>query len=230
MVPHCREGSPGIARLDRCGDPVMFGETRMVGGRARRAPDNRVPRHRPAHLVELIEERQQQHVARSLGHCAVEHVVARLVFLPARGLCSAVPAQPDPCHRLAGSVDGGLPRKRGLQCNPRPHHLHWRHLPAEIRQSIGALGRKERPFSYDVGHLSEGRITLKVNGALRQEGDLNQMIWKVQEMISYLSEYFELSAGDVILSGTPAGVAAVKRGDAMEIEVERLGAMTVRVV
>ncbi len=82
----------------------------------------------------------------------------------------------------------------------------------------------------DVGHLCEGRITLKVNGALRQEGDLNQMIWKVPEMISYLSEYFKLADGDVILSGTPAGVAAIERGDAMEIEVERLGAMTVRVV
>jgi fumarylpyruvate hydrolase len=58
----------------------------------------------------------------------------------------------------------------------------------------------------EVGHLAEGRIALSVNGALRQEGDLNQMIWKVPEMISYLSEYFELKAGDVILSGTPAGV------------------------
>ena len=81
-----------------------------------------------------------------------------------------------------------------------------------------------------VGHLSEGRITLKVNGRLRQDGDLNQMIWKVPEIISYLSEYFELAAGDVILSGTPAGVSSVQRNDVMEIEIERLGAMTVRVV
>ena len=62
-----------------------------------------------------------------------------------------------------------------------------------------------------TGHLSEGRITLKVNGEIRQDGNLNQMIWKVPEMISYLSEYFELAAGDVILTGTPSGVAAVKR-------------------
>ena len=82
----------------------------------------------------------------------------------------------------------------------------------------------------EVGHLSEGRITLRVNGTLRQEGDLNQMIWKVPEMISYLSEYFRIAAGDVILSGTPSGVAAVERGDLIEMEVEGLGSMTVRVV
>ncbi len=81
-----------------------------------------------------------------------------------------------------------------------------------------------------VGHLSSGRITLKVDGKLRQEGDLNQMIWKVPEMISYLSEYFELAGGDVILSGTPAGVDSVGRGNVMEVEVAGLGAMRVKVV
>jgi fumarylpyruvate hydrolase len=54
----------------------------------------------------------------------------------------------------------------------------------------------------DVGEMTDGRIELKVNGVVRQEGDLNQMIWKVPEMISYLSKYFELQAGDVIMSGT----------------------------
>ena len=81
-----------------------------------------------------------------------------------------------------------------------------------------------------IGHPSEGRIALSVNGEVRQEGDLNQMIWKVPEMISYLSEYFELAPGDVILSGTPSGVAAVEKGDVMVIEAEGLGSMSVRVV
>lgn len=81
-----------------------------------------------------------------------------------------------------------------------------------------------------VGHLSSGRITLKVDGTLRQEGDLNQMIWKVPEMIAYLSEYFELDGGDVILSGTPAGVGSIDRGDVMKIEIDGLGSMTVTVV
>ncbi len=82
----------------------------------------------------------------------------------------------------------------------------------------------------EVGHLDHGSITLKVNGELRQEGDLNQMIWKVPEMISYLSEYFELAAGDVIMSGTPSGVGPIAKGDSMEMEVEGIGSMTVVVI
>lgn len=80
-----------------------------------------------------------------------------------------------------------------------------------------------------TGLLNEGAISLKVNGETRQEGDLNQMIWKVPEMISYLSDYFELAAGDVILSGTPSGVGPVQQGDIMEMMAEGLGSFTVRV-
>ena len=82
----------------------------------------------------------------------------------------------------------------------------------------------------EVGHLDQGRVELKINGEVRQEGDLNQMIWKVPEMISYLSEFFELAAGDIILSGTPAGVGPVSKGDTMEASIEGLGSMVVRVV
>lgn len=81
-----------------------------------------------------------------------------------------------------------------------------------------------------IGHPDQGLVQLKVNGAVRQEGDLNQLIWKVPEMISYLSEYFELAAGDLIMSGTPSGVAAVQRGDLMECHVEHVGDLTVKVV
>lgn len=81
-----------------------------------------------------------------------------------------------------------------------------------------------------VGHLDHGRVALSVNGTLRQEGDLNQMIWKVPEMISYLSEYFELAAGDVIMSGTPAGVGPIQRGDVMIMSVDGLGSLEVTVV
>ena len=81
----------------------------------------------------------------------------------------------------------------------------------------------------ETGFLDKGRIELKVNGKVTQEGDLDQMIWKVAEMISYLSEYFELAAGDVIMSGTPSGVGAVVRGDVMEASVVGLSPLTVRV-
>ncbi|MGI9374269.1 MAG: fumarylacetoacetate hydrolase family protein [Hyphomicrobiales bacterium] len=81
----------------------------------------------------------------------------------------------------------------------------------------------------ETGILDHGHVALSVNGDVRQEGDLNQMIWKVPEMISHLSEYFELAAGDVILSGTPAGVGPVSRGDIIEASVEGLGSIEVKV-
>ena len=68
-----------------------------------------------------------------------------------------------------------------------------------------------------------------MNGELRQQGDLNQLIWKTSEMISYLSEYFELAAGDVIITGTPSGVGPVVKGDVMEMEIAGLGSLTVTV-
>jgi fumarylpyruvate hydrolase len=80
------------------------------------------------------------------------------------------------------------------------------------------------------GHPQAGAITLTVNGTLRQSGDLNQMIWKIPEMIAYLSEYFTLAAGDVILTGTPSGVGPVVRGDRLEASVEGFAPFTVEVV
>ncbi len=82
----------------------------------------------------------------------------------------------------------------------------------------------------EIGHPDHGRIELKVNGETRQEGDLNQMIWKVPEMVSHLSEYFELAPGDIILSGTPAGVGPVVKGDRIEASIEGLGRISVAVV
>ena len=81
-----------------------------------------------------------------------------------------------------------------------------------------------------VGHPEAGVIEVEVNGETRQRGDLNQMIWKVPEMISYLSRLFELRPGDVIFAGTPAGVSAVVRGDVITGRVDGVAEITVRVV
>ena len=80
-----------------------------------------------------------------------------------------------------------------------------------------------------IGHLAAGRLVLTVNGETRQEGDLNQMIWKVPEMISYLSQYFELASGDIIQSGTPAGVGPIVKGDVMIVTIDGLGSLSVTV-
>ncbi len=82
----------------------------------------------------------------------------------------------------------------------------------------------------EVGHPTQGAIRVEVNGEPRQEGDLNQMIWKVPEMIAYLSRLFELRPGDVIFAGTPAGVGAVVRGDVMTGHVEGVDSISVKVV
>jgi fumarylpyruvate hydrolase len=81
-----------------------------------------------------------------------------------------------------------------------------------------------------IGHPASGAIWLEVNGTVRQKGDLNQMIWKVPEMIAYLSELFELRPGDLIMSGTPAGVGPVVRGDRLHGHVDGVGDLEVLVV
>ena len=81
-----------------------------------------------------------------------------------------------------------------------------------------------------IGHPTEGEVWLDVNGQRRQTGNLNQLIWKVPEMISYLSGLFTLSPGDIIMSGTPAGVGPVQRGDRLHGHVDGVSDLEVRVV
>ena len=82
----------------------------------------------------------------------------------------------------------------------------------------------------ETGHPTKGAIWLEVNGVPRQRGDLSQLIWKIPEMIAYLSTLFTLAPGDLIFTGTPAGVGPVERGDVLRGAVDRVGTLTVRVV
>jgi 2-keto-4-pentenoate hydratase/2-oxohepta-3-ene-1,7-dioic acid hydratase in catechol pathway len=81
-----------------------------------------------------------------------------------------------------------------------------------------------------VGHFKEGSIWLKVNGQIRQNANLNQMMWSVAEQISKLSEAFELMPGDIIFSGTPENVGPVVPGDVMEGHIDGLPNLLVKVV
>ncbi|MBK4737468.1 fumarylacetoacetate hydrolase family protein [Noviherbaspirillum pedocola] len=80
-----------------------------------------------------------------------------------------------------------------------------------------------------TGLIESGSISLEVNGARRQSGDINQLIWKVPEIIEHLSRYFVLQPGDLIYTGTPAGVGAVQKGDLLEGTVDKLGSLRVKV-
>lgn len=153
----------------------------------------------------------------------VHHEVELLVMLKSGGTNIPVAEALDHVYGYALSLDM---TRRDLQGVMKKMGRPW---------EIGKAFERSAPVgpvhaASDVGHLDQGSITLKVNGELRQQGDLNQMIWKVPEMISYLSEYFELAAGDVIMSGTPSGVGPVVKGDTMEMAVDGLGSMTVSVV
>jgi fumarylpyruvate hydrolase len=115
--------------------------------------------------------------------------------------------------------------RRDLQIASREIKRPW-----EIGKSFdasapcGAL----RPAA-EIGHPAKGRITLKCNGKVRQDGDLSQMIWNVPEIIWKLSEMVALAPGDIIMTGTPSGVAATVAGDKLECEVEGVGTLTVTI-
>jgi fumarylpyruvate hydrolase len=89
-------------------------------------------------------------------------------------------------------------------------------------------GSAIRPAS-EIGHPDSGRVWLAINGDLRQEGDLNQLIWSVPEIIEYCSGLWELQPGDLIMTGTPAGVGAIERGDRITGGVEGIGEIKVQV-
>lgn len=77
-----------------------------------------------------------------------------------------------------------------------------------------------------TGPMSSGAIRLSVNGTLRQSGDLAEMIWSVPEIISILSASIHIQPGDLIYTGTPAGVGALVPGDVCVVEIENLGKLT----
>ena len=84
--------------------------------------------------------------------------------------------------------------------------------------------------AHTIGHPDTGAVWLKVNGENRQNGDLNQMIWKVPEIIAYLSGLFTVSPGDLIYTGTPAGVGATVRGDTLHGGVAGVAELEISVV
>jgi fumarylpyruvate hydrolase len=81
-----------------------------------------------------------------------------------------------------------------------------------------------------VGHVSRGAIRLTVNGAVRQQGDLADMIWDVPHTLAFLSRYYELMPGDLVFTGTPSGVGPVVPGDRLDGGIEGLSPLAVEVV
>jgi fumarylpyruvate hydrolase len=138
----------------------------------------------------------------------VHHEIELVVALQKGGINIAVEDALDCVYGYAVGLDM---TRRDLQGEAKKLGRPWETGKAfEASAPCGPL----HPVS-EIGHPTEGAVWCKVNGETRQSGDLNQMIWKVPEMIAYLSRLFELKAGDLIFAGTPAGVGAVVKGDEM---------------
>ena len=75
--------------------------------------------------------------------------------------------------------------------------------------------------------IKKGKIQLKINGTLRQLGDISEMIWPISELVSYLSNHITLYPGDVLFTGTPAGVGEIKPGDRIEASIENVGSLEI---
>jgi fumarylpyruvate hydrolase len=82
----------------------------------------------------------------------------------------------------------------------------------------------------EIGHLERGRIWIEVNGELRQQADLSEMIWNVPEIVAELSTLFDLAPGDLIFTGTPAGVGPVQRGDSLVGGIDGLETLRTTIV
>jgi fumarylpyruvate hydrolase len=150
------------------------------------------------------------------------HEVELIVAMKSGGL--NIPAAQANEHIYGYGVGIDLTR-RDLQIASRKKERPW-----EVGKSFdhsapcGAL----QPAS-KIGHPSKGRIWLTVNGTEQQKGDLTELIWSVPEIIEKLSEQVSLAAGDIIMTGTPAGVSALKPGDKIECGVDGVGTLKVSI-
>lgn len=148
------------------------------------------------------------------------HYEAELIVALASGGAD-IPEDEALSHVWGYAVGNDLTR-RDIQLKARDQGRPWSMGKGFDRSAvIGPL----HPVSA-VGHPSKGSIKLTVNGEVKQDADLEELIWSVPEIISYLSGLVELQAGDVIMTGTPAGVGAMVPGDVCVVSIEGLGQVT----
>jgi fumarylpyruvate hydrolase len=115
--------------------------------------------------------------------------------------------------------------RRDQQRDMRAKMLPWERGKAfDASAPCGPIHRAS-----EIGHPSKGAITLQVDGAERQRGDLEQLIWNVPEIIANLSDSYQLAPGDLIMTGTPAGVGPVQPGNTIHGRVEGVGDLTISI-
>jgi fumarylpyruvate hydrolase len=152
----------------------------------------------------------------------VHHEIELVVALGSGG-SDIAPA--DALNHVFGYAVGLDMTRRDLQGEAKKAGRPWEVGKAfEAAAPCSAIQRAS-----EIGHPGKGEIILDVNGTPRQRGDLSQMIWAVPEIIAHLSGLFELKAGDLIYTGTPAGVGPVQRGDRLNGRVAGVGTLSVTV-
>jgi fumarylpyruvate hydrolase len=134
-------------------------------------------------------------------------------------------AQASALEHVFGYACGLDMTRRDLQLAAREQRRPW-DLGKDFEQS--AVLTEIVPAA-DIGHPSKGRIELKVNGAVKQSSDLGLLIHPIPALIAHLSRFYHLEPGDLIYTGTPEGVGAVKAGDRLEGSVEGVGALTLAI-
>ncbi|MEM7729778.1 MAG: fumarylacetoacetate hydrolase family protein [Pseudomonadota bacterium] len=134
-------------------------------------------------------------------------------------------AEADALTHVWGYAIGNDLTRRDLQLKAREQGRPWDWGKAFDRSAvIGPV----HPAN-EVGHPSEGSIRLSVNGENKQDADLNELIWSVPEVVAILSRSMELKPGDLIMTGTPAGVGPLVPGDVCRVEIAGLGQIETRI-
>lgn len=151
-------------------------------------------------------------------HYEMELVVA----IGKEGVNISRESAPDHVYGYAAGLDMTL---RDLQLAARDKGRPW-DIGKGFDQSapVSAIHR-----AADVGHPSSGAIWLKVNGEIKQKADLKELLWPVPDVIAYLSKLFVLKPGDLIYTGTPAGVGPVKPGDRLQGAVEGIDEISINI-
>lgn len=150
------------------------------------------------------------------------HHEAELVVAIGRGGQDIRPE--DALSHVWGYAPGNDLTRRDLQAEAKAARRPWDMSKGFDASAVcGAL----RPVA-EVGHPEAGRITAHVEGELRQSGDLAEQIWPVADVIAHLSRLVALAPGDLIFTGTPAGVGPIQPGQSCRVEIEGLGAVEVR--
>jgi fumarylpyruvate hydrolase len=129
------------------------------------------------------------------------------------------------CDHVYGCATGLDMTRRDLQLDARKLGRPW-DVGKNVEQS-SPLGLVHP--AAECGHLSSGAITLTVNGQTRQSSDLKELIWPVPEIIAFLSRYYRLEPGDLIYTGTPAGVGPVVPGDVIVVHIDGLSDLRITI-